>query len=286
MPATRTATCRWKGSRENGASDCPGREWMKSRASFLGTLRTISHRPQRLLVMLLALVAGQLLLGCVEDTTPVPAPQKSTGVSFTTDDGIELKGRVFGQGDTGVVLSHMFPGEQRSWWAFAGRLAESGYVTLTFNFRGYGEGAEGSSGEKEIKLIYQDVRAAVKFLEDRGASEVFLVGASMGGTASLKVAGHSEGSVAGVVSLSAPLDFKGLSVRDDRVRVPALLIATEGDGSAMESIRRMVEGGVVTEAAQRVIYDKTGDHGTDILNGENGADAASKILAFLKAHAQ
>lgn len=252
----------------------------------MGTARTFFRWVQRPMMVLLLLVVGHLLLSCGEDATPVPAPLESADVSFTTDDGILLKGRLFGQGDTGVVLAHMFPTEQRSWWAFAGRLADHGYTALTFNFRGYGEGTERSGGDKKIKLIHDDVRAAVKFLKDRGASQVFLVGASMGGTASLKVAGHRQGVVEGVVSLSAPLDFKGLDVKDERVRIPALLMASEGDGSAKESLRRMVEAGVIEEAAERVIYDKSGDHGSEILTGENGADAASKILAFLKTHAQ
>ena len=218
------------------------------------------------------------LVGCGEKETPVPAPSASTPVGFTTEDGVEIKGRLFGQGATGALMAHMYPADQTSWWSFAQVLAEQGYMALVFDFRGYGE----SSGDKKISLIDRDVRAALDFLKDRGASDVFLVGASMGGTASLKVSTQQE--VAGVVSLSAPVEFRGIDVKAERVKVPVLLMATRGDGSAKQSLESMVEKGIVGELAETIVYEAGNDHGTDILNGENSAAAQERILAFLEAH--
>ena len=232
------------------------------------------------------LVAAMSLImaGCGAVSTPIPTPVATSyrAVSFTTQDGVELKGRLFGQGETGVVLAHMFPTDESSWWGFAQILADRGYVALTFNFRGYGEGDDKSGGSKEIELIHRDVEAALDFIGDQGASMVFLAGASMGGTASLKVAVRRQ--VAGVVSLSAPAEFKGLTVEGEQVGVPVLLIAARGDRGAKNSLESMIEDGTVGDETERVIYDKGADHGTDILTGENGDAARERILSFLKAN--
>ena len=222
------------------------------------------------------------LAGCGEEVTPIPVPvETSEAVSFTTQDGVELKGRLFGRSATGVVLSHMFPSDQRSWWSFAQLLSDNGFMTLTFNFRGYGEADERSEDGKDIELIDRDVEAALEFLEKQGASTVFLVGASMGGTASLIVAERRE--VAGVVSLSSPVDFHGLKLKEVRVRIPALLLVTRGDVAAKNNLKTMTDEGIVGPRSEGVVYEEGNDHGTDILTGKNGDDARKRILAFLEA---
>ena len=234
---------------------------------------------------LAGVIVAMMWLGpaaCGEDgATPVPVPlESSRSVSFTTQDGVEITGRPFGEGQTGVVLSHMYPADQSSWWEFGQSLAESGYMALTFDFRGYGD----SGGRKDIEVIDRDVEAAMEYLRAEGASRIFLAGASMGGTASLKVAARHN--VAGVVSLSAPLEFRGMSVKGERIRVPVLLIVTDGDGSAMNSLERMIEEGVVggPELTSGMVYSGSNKHGTDILKGDDAVASAARILAFLESH--
>ena len=231
-----------------------------------------------------AAIMSLVLVGCWEKATPVPTPSEevSRTVSFTTQDGVEIKGRLFGQGETGVILAHMYPADQSSWWEFARLLAGEGYMALTFNFRGYGEGDSKSGTNREIKLIHRDVEAALELLQQQGASSFLLIGASMGGTASLKVAAMRR--VAGVVTLSAPVEFQGISLKGEQVRVPTLLMATKGDGAAINSIDSMVQRGIVGESAETVIYEEGRDHGTDILTGENTNEASERILSFLEAH--
>ena len=230
-----------------------------------------------------ALIMCLALVGCgAGDDTPVPTPPQNTAKSaaFTTEDGVTIKARLFGQGERGVVLAHMFLSDQTSWWEFAELLADSGYMALTLDFRGYGE----SGGDKKIDLIDQDLEAALKFLEEGGASTVFLVGASMGGTASLKVAARQGARAAAVVSLSAPIKFNGLDLTSERVLVPVLLMATEGDGSAKNSLKFMIDNGVGGDRSETVLYPEGNDHGTNILEGVNGDAAREKILDFLEAH--
>ena len=238
----------------------------------------------RRIATLPALAVCLVLVGCGDKATPVPTPQNQVGeVSFTSEDGVVLTGRLFGLGpaprsQVGVVLSHMFPADQSSWWGFAQVLADSGYLALTFDFRSYGE----SGGDKDdLGMADKDVEAALRFVRGLGPSTVFLAGASMGGTASLKVAARE--SVAGVISLSAPIEFRGISLKGERVQVPTLLMATSGDRRHEASLETMLEDGIVREDAESVVYEEGSDHGTRILEGKNGDAARATILAFLEA---
>ena len=99
------------------------------------------------------------------------ALEDSTEVTFEASDGVQLAGRIFGP-DTatvGVVLAHMQPADQSSWFDFADRLAGQGYRALTFNFRGYcpGDDAGCSQGEKDVGAIWQDVQGAVDFVRSQ-----------------------------------------------------------------------------------------------------------------------
>ena len=202
--------------------------------------------------------------------TPIPVSKE---VSFTTVDGISLSGHLYGQGTRGVVLAHMYPADQTSWTSFAERLASEGYTTLTFDFRGYGQ----SGGEKEIALIHQDVVAALQFLQIRGAEQVFLVGASMGGTASLMVARDQK--VAGVVTLSAPVAFQGLDASEavGQITAPKLFIAGTGDTSAARFLEKLFQE--ASEPKDSLLVDSDA-HGTNLLGTPQGA-VERAILDFL-----
>jgi alpha/beta superfamily hydrolase len=200
-------------------------------------------------------------------------------IQFATEDGVTLSGRLYGTGTSAVLLSHMYPADQTSWDATAQRLAEAGYLSMTFDFRGYGL----SEGEKDIQYLDRDVTAAVQYLRSEGAAEVILVGASMGGTASLKAAAQlqtlSSFRVAGVVTLSAPVDFNGLSAREavPNIVLPMLFAASEGDMGA-EGARELQ-----TLSGDRGDLQilKGSDHGTELLAGEQAATAWRLLLDFL-----
>ena len=235
----------------------------------------------RLFGIALSLFICFVLVGCGDKATPVPTPHgESSAVSFTTPDGLALKGRLFGKGQTGVVLAHMYAADQSSWWEFAQVLADGGHMALAFDFRGYGD----SGGDKDIELIDLDVEAALEFLGGQGPSTFFLVGASMGAAAALKLAARR--SAAGVVSLSAPLEFKGLSLKGEKILVPVLLMATKGDKSATNNIEVIVDNGIVggPEVTEQIVYVEGNDHGTDILTGTNGDAAQKRILDFIEKH--
>src|SRR6204780_5857150 len=74
-----------------------------------------------------------------------PAPTRTAQdlggqhVSFTTSDGVLLRGHLYGSGSTGVILAHQYNADQSDWTDFAQGLAAHGYQALTFDFRGFTE---------------------------------------------------------------------------------------------------------------------------------------------------
>ena len=211
--------------------------------------------------------------------------EHSTAVSFESSDGVRLAGRIFGPTTsvTGVVLAHMLPSDQTSWFDFAGRLGQAGYRVLTFDFRGYCPGGDAgcSEGEKEISAIWQDVEGAVAYLHGDGVRTIGLIGASMGGTASLIVAAKEGSGIATVATLSAPESIEGLNAGPDvvqQITAAKLFIAGNTDDDAPRSAQAFYD-----ESGQpkRVELLTTGDHGTDLLTGNQAEIARTMLLGFL-----
>jgi pimeloyl-ACP methyl ester carboxylesterase len=248
------------------------------RIAFLGTL----------------LLGALLLAACAEEeeaaVAPTVAPEATAppaatatvavaegegeAVSFDTEDGITIRGHLFGSGDTAVILSHMRPNDQRAWFDFARELADQGFTALTYDFRGYGE----TGGDKDLGLIDRDLTAAIAFMEERGYTRIYLVGASMGGTASLVVAARED--VAGVVAVSAPARFEGLEAGAAVANIdePKLFIASIDDGDAFTSLQSF------NQAASEPKDDLTfegGAHGTELLESEHAAEFKARIIQFL-----
>jgi dienelactone hydrolase len=216
------------------------------------------------------------------------AIEDSTAVTFPASDGVELAGRLFGPdaATAGVVLAHMLPADQSSWFDFADRLAGSGYRVLTFDFRGYCPGGVSgcSEGEKDVAASWRDLQGAVDYLRSQGVRQVGLVGASMGGTASLVVAGEEGDGIGAVVTLSAPDAIDGLAASPEtlqRVTAAKLFLAGQTDGTAAEVAQRFYDEGL---PPKRVEILTTGDHGTDLLTGNQAEIARNLILGWLIQH--
>jgi dienelactone hydrolase len=211
--------------------------------------------------------------------------EHSAPVSFRSTDGIGLAGRIFGPETsvTGVVLAHMLPADQTSWFDFADRLGQAGYRVLTFDFRGYCPGGDAgcSEGEKQVSAIWQDVGGAVAYLRAEGVRRIGLVGASMGGTASLILAAMQGDGIAAVATLSAPESIEGLTAGSavlQGITGAKLFIAGNSDDDAPRSAQTFYD-----ESGQpkRVEILTTGDHGTDLLTGNQAEIARNLLLGWL-----
>ncbi|HET7869021.1 MAG TPA: alpha/beta fold hydrolase [Actinomycetota bacterium] len=244
-------------------------------------------RAEVLRAMALALAVAIAAAGCApsrqeEQNADLAA---STVVSFRSPDGVKLAGRVFGDGQVGVVLAHMFPADQTSWWAFARHLAPKGFTVLTFDFRGYCPGgvAGCSEGQRDVAAMWQDVLGAVDFMMARGLARVMLVGASMGGTASLIAAAQTDVPVLAIVALSAPQSFEGLTA--DRivlgnVTAAKLFVAGNSDPTgAATAAEAMYEE---SPPPKQVEIVTSVDHGTDLLTGNQSGRVQTLITGYLE----
>ncbi len=136
----------------------------------------------------------------------------SRPVRFDSTDGVELVGRLWGEGKTGVVLAHGFDEQlgQGGWYpvgsqSFPRALDRRGYLVLTFNFRGFSDDEDAASeGGIDVSNNWRDAMAAIDYIRLQGAKRVFLVGASMGGVAALRAARLPDADLDGVVSLATP----------------------------------------------------------------------------------
>ena len=224
------------------------------------------------IIAILALTAG-----CFAPT-PTRTPQELGGehVSFTTSDGVLLRGHLYGTGSTGVILAHMYPADQSDWTDFAQVLAAHGYQALTFDFRGFTE-SEGSSG---TEYAGTDLLAAYQFMRTR-ASRIYIAGASLGAEAAILVGARED--VAGLILISVPTSFGGIVVTDSirHVRAPILFVTSAADplvGGQPEILYREA----VAPKSIKVYPGRA--HGTAILFGPYGADLQALMLRFIADH--
>lgn len=248
-------------------------------------LAVLNKRQMRSTLLLLALVAAALAStagagGNRSGYSCVAGPD----VSFRASDGTKLVGHSFGKGRKAVILGHQSNGDLCEWLAYARRLARLGYTVFALDFRGHGlsQYRPGPAGSR----LALDLAAAAKLLREGGKRKVFLVGASMGGIASLVAGTRMKPAVDGVVSVSAPARFMGMNATASapRLRVPVLYLAAEADDNAgydfSEDARSMY---AATAAADKRLQILPGaSHGVGLVAGS--ARARTLIESFLKGH--
>ena len=228
-------------------------------------------RPLALILVLI--VAATLAAGCTSSDS-------GRGVLITADDGLVLRGKVYGSGAAGVILTHELDGDKSAWTDFAERLAGRGFFVLTFDFRGHGD----SPGPREAGIADADLAAAVRYIrspDGLGRPNFFLVGASMGGTAALKVAALER--ALGVVTLSAPISVRGLSARNEieGIAAPKLFVAAENDPPYTDAAQALFD---LAGNPKEILFLPGSDHGTGLLRGEEAAQARRAIIEFLEAN--
>ena len=230
-------------------------------------------------------VAVAVVVASCTAGSSAPPLSGSAEVSFTTSDGVTLAGRVFGPADAtaGVVLTHMLPADQSSWYPEAAHLASQGYRVLTFDLRGYCPGGDAgcSQGAKDIGSSPTDLTAALDYLRAHGPSRVALVGASIGGMASLIVASQQP-NIPAVIALSAPEVLDTLAVGPEvlaKVGGAKLFIAGLGDPAGAAQAAQDMEAR--SPDPKRIEIVPTDDHGTALLTGGRGTQVTELIDAWL-----
>ncbi len=236
-----------------------------------------------------------LLVACTTPATPTPASTTiSTAVSsptatavpvadpqpvtFTTPDNATLHGEIYGSGNTAVIFSVMGNCKQ-GWPELAKEAAQQGVRSLTYLWRGCKQ--NGSVDEASIQKFVEDTRGAINFMRAQGATQIILVGASLGGCASAKLL--TESGADGLVVLASPPEIAQwgfqITAEDLDTTAPKLFITAENDP-------------VVSSSATRELFDLSAEpkewqtypgeaHGTDLFETENKDALSRRILDFI-----
>lgn len=203
---------------------------------------------------------------------------------FYAGDGTKLVGHRFGKGTTAVILAHQSEGSLCDWLPYARRLASQGYFVFPLDFRGYGF-SQARTGAAANRFA-GDLAAATKALRKLGKRKVFLVGASMGGIASLVAAVNVAPPVDGVVSISSPSRFRGMDALKSapRQRVPVLYLAAADDDNAGYDFSQDAEAmHAATAAVDKRLEVLPGSlHGIALV--VDSPQARALITAFLGRH--
>jgi fermentation-respiration switch protein FrsA (DUF1100 family) len=226
----------------------------------------------------LALATIVALSGCAR-SQPAPAPavqpiadciteadQRANGATLTRPDGHTVKALVHGSGRTAIVFANQVDLDLCEWLPFDRNLADKGYLTVVFEYSGE-NGAE------------QDVLAGAATARKRGATAIVLVGASKGGTAVLSAAAQAQPPVAGVVSLSGPSTYPGISPTSmAQFTTPVLFIAGINDDGFTDAARLLYDACAAKD--KQLVLRPNGLHGAALLE-----PAVSSLLQdFIASH--
>jgi alpha-beta hydrolase superfamily lysophospholipase len=200
-------------------------------------------------------------------------------VHFTASDKTRLVGHTFGKGTTVVVLAHQARSSMCQWVRYARRLSSNGYRAFAFDFRNHGLSQQ--VGYPRSGRLAGDVAAAVKYVRAHGARKVFLVGASMGGTAVLVGGANVRPLVAGVVSLSGPSSFGGADAAPavPRLRVPVLYVVSSDDagGGFAQDARALFDATASTDKTLELVPGSA--HGVSLVSSPGRArDLVERFL--------
>jgi pimeloyl-ACP methyl ester carboxylesterase len=231
-----------------------------------------------ILIVLLALPAATASSTPPLQETCVRPADRKTVVHFRSTDGVRLAGALVGRGPVGVVLAHQLGADLCQWMPFARILARSGYRALPFDFRGYG-----SSQDVDVNLHGdRDVAGAAAELRRRGVKKVFVMGASMGGTAVVAAAAKIRPLVRGVVDLSGPTTFTDVNAlaAAPGLRCPALFLAARYDQPFADSTRALFRAAGSRD--KRLVIVSGAHHGVLLLLTEA---RRALVLTFIRGHA-
>jgi dienelactone hydrolase len=192
-------------------------------------------------------------------------------------DGIRLAGHRFGRGPRAVVFAHERRGGACDWIPYARALAARGYLTIAFDFRGYGA-SQSPYGNAAFRQV-ADVTAMAKRARALGARKVILVGASMGGTAVVVAASNARPMVDGVVSLSGPSTYGVMNgvAAARKLTMPALYVVGGRDEGFVDESRILYEA--TGSTSKRLEIVDSDDHGVRLLGNRATRTLVEQFIA-------
>jgi len=232
------------------------------------------HVTRALLVALLVLLTGASPVEAWDGCTP-----KAGDVGFTAADHTRLVAHSYGSGSTAIVLVHQRDGTMCQWTSYARRLGKLGYRALTIDLRNYGDSQ--SRGYPANMRFGGDVVGAINYVRAQGAKKVFVLGASMGGSAAIDGAANARPAVNGVVSVSGAADLVDAIEAVKRLRVPSLFVAGAGDRDFATDAHRLYNASPAKDKKLDVVPGAY-EHGTQLVAASGRI--RGEIETFLRSH--
>lgn len=222
----------------------------------------------------------------IASPTAAPAPVIPTPgpVTFATADGTTLTGTLYGAGSTALILSNMGDNDPAAWEREAPLFAKEGYMVLTYSFRYPARTARFTA--TMAKQTVDDLQAAVAFVRAQGAKTIVLLGASLGGMATAKVAASIQPAAMVVISAPADLlefDFQVSAAELVAITMPKLLIASEDD-TIVPSAATQQMFDLAAEPKEMVVYPGSA-HGVQLFATNAAAELRQRLLTFVKTNA-
>jgi pimeloyl-ACP methyl ester carboxylesterase len=188
----------------------------------------------------------------IMSTTPPLARLPGTPAPMTylhSAGGLRIAADVWGPADGPVVLLQHGGGQTRHAWRRTGvALAAAGYRAVAFDTRGHGDSDWDAAGQYEQDSMVADLQSVVSAL---GAKAPVLVGASMGGSISLRAAGEE------LVAASA-LVLVDIAPRIERVGVARINAFMKARPQGFDSLDEVSQAIQAYRGQHRTGNDMTG----------------------------
>jgi pimeloyl-ACP methyl ester carboxylesterase len=194
--------------------------------------------------------------------------ERRRAVRFTTFDRVRLIGVELGSGPRAVILAHQGGGGEGpwlcAWMRYARVLALQGYRVLAFDHRGFGSSGRTTHYTRATRVDF-DVLAAIQVMRARGARQIVLAGASLGGAAVLSAAALAPAHVDGVISFASPQVFGRVDAlaASRALRVPALFVSAAEDNNFADEARALYEASGSTDKRLAIVPGTV--HGAPVL---------------------
>jgi pimeloyl-ACP methyl ester carboxylesterase len=170
--------------------------------------------------------------------------------------------------------------DRDAWGEVPALLQAQGYAALAFDFRGHGQ----SEGKLNPPSAAIDVEAALTFLRAHPqveAERVALVGASMGGLASVIVAA-SDADVDAVVVVSTSPDAAGQNAGEVVGQIsPRPFLAFGCDNDPLTKLERVRQLHAAAEPPKGLVILECTAHANDILDTDAALTFQERLLSWL-----
>ena len=154
---------------------------------------------------------------------------------FKGHGGLKIAADVWGSNNKKLVILLHGGGQTRHAWGETGKkLAEAGYHAVALDLRGHGDSEWHSDGDYTIKAYKEDLVSIIKEI-NKPAS---LIGASLGGMASLLLAGDEVN-----LNLCTALIMVDIGIYPDPVgsdRIVSFMLSGEGGFESLEDVAKSI----------------------------------------------